>query len=80
MVCMPSTGKEPWTQYNDVSGHAESVSSDTSTPLEMQPSDSPEPTYKTNESGAYYASVCLLTQVLVPVYAYILTWMVLPKS
>ena len=51
---LPSLGKE-WTQYNDVSGHAESVSSDTSTPLEMLPpqsSDSPEDTYKTNESGA----------------------------
>ena len=72
MVCVSLTGKEPWTQYNDVSGHAESVSSDTSTPLEMlppQPSDSPEATYKTNESGAYIASVCLLTQVLILVYA-----------
>ena len=61
--CMSPVGKEPWTQYNDVSGHAESVSSDTSTPLEMLPpqsSDSPEVTYKTNESGAYYSDVCLL--------------------
>ena len=53
-ILSPPLGKE-WTQYNDVSGHAESVSSDTSTPLEMLPpqsSDSPEATYKTNESGA----------------------------
>ena len=64
---MSPTGKEPWTQYNDVSGHAESVSSDTSTPLEMLPpqaSESPESTFKTNESGVYCASVCLLMGVL----------------
>lgn len=60
---MSPTGKEPWTQYNDVSGHAESVSSETSTPLEMLPpqsSDSPETTYKANETGAYYTGVCLI--------------------
>ena len=65
---MSPTGKESWTQYNDVGGHAESVSSDTSTPLEMLPpqsSDSPEATYKANESGAYYTGVCLFIWVLI---------------
>ena len=71
--CVSPTGKEPWTQYNDVSGHAESVSSDTSTPLEMlppQPSESPETTYKANESGAYCASVLNDGVCLMMVYAY----------
>lgn len=69
--CVSPGGKEPWTQYNDVSGHAESVSSDTSTPLEMlppQPSDSPETTYKADDGT--YTDACLLIQMLIPVYAY----------
>ena len=50
------TGKEPWTQYNDVTGHVDSASSETSTPLELLPprsSNSPDTTYKTSEPGAY---------------------------